>query len=127
MIDDYTRRKLNVKPHVINRLPRARLWSAQACLRLVPRQLAAAGAFVSGGPRILACDADDRGLHSLSDEIVLRSALTMRETEADDAKIGDWLQIALAKHQSLGRFNARNLVPVTDFHSCLAVSRQKLF
>jgi predicted RNase H-like HicB family nuclease len=30
-------------------------------------------------------------------------------------KIGDWLQIAQQRHQSLGRFNRANLVPVTDF------------
>jgi hypothetical protein len=42
----------------------------------------------------------------------------------DDGKIGDRLQIA-QKTPIFWRFNRANLVPVTDFHSGLAISRQK--
>jgi hypothetical protein len=44
----------------------------------------------------------------------------------DDAKIGDRLQIAQQNTNLFGRFNGANLVPVTDFHPGVAVSRQKL-
>jgi hypothetical protein len=44
----------------------------------------------------------------------------------DDEKIGDRLQIAQKNTSLFGRFNGANLVPVTDFHGGLAISRQKL-
>jgi hypothetical protein len=38
----------------------------------------------------------------------------------DDGKTGDRLQIAQQKHQSFGRFDRANSVPVSDFHPGLA-------